>query len=355
MKERKTAIFKSTLFLEHDPGFDHVESPLRLSSLYEECALINKASFIEPQFSPASVDTLSLNHSKELIRAVSATEGKMFSVLDGDTFTSKRSYSAACLAAGALVCGVDLLTKGSINNGFALSRPPGHHAERGTSTGFCLFNNIAIAARYARLQYGYERILIIDWDVHHGNGTQNSFFDTDGVFYISIHQYPLYPGTGALAQVGKDRGEGYTINIPLPGGQGDEEYANIFNTLITPMALQYKPDLILVSAGFDGHCTDGISTMRLTHRGYSYMTKIVVELAELLCQGRILFTLEGGYSINGLKEGVFSVLSTLAGEPLNTSFSSSLDEEDEKRLRSERTPHPAIENVREVAKKYWKL
>ncbi len=352
----KTAIFRSNLFVEHDPGFDHQDSPDRLTTLYSALAsLPAKQSFIEPPFSKASRETILLNHSGSLFDNVAATAEKMYSVLDADTFTSKKSYEAACLAVGALTTGLDLLFQKKIDNGFALVRPPGHHAEKERSKGFCLFNNIAVASHHAIEKLGVQKVLIIDFDVHHGNGTQNSFYETDKVLFISIHQSPLYPGTGDLDEIGVGKGEGYTINIPLPGGQGDREYANIFNTLIVPLAYQYKPELILVSAGFDGYYGDGISSMRLTHQGYAYMTRVLVRLAEELCGGRILASLEGGYNLKGLREGVFAVMSELIGEKLDTPFPTFLDEETEQQLRAEQSLHPAIERVRDVAKNYWKM
>lgn len=353
---KKTALFRDNLFVEHDPGFDQIDSPERIKTLYSLFdALPQKHLFVEPAFAGASRETLLFNHSSLLLDRVAATKGKIYSVLDADTFTSPKSYAAACLAAGALVTGVDLLFQNKIDNGFALVRPPGHHAEKDRSTGFCLFNNIALAAHHAIEQLGVERILIVDWDVHHGNGTQNSFYDTDKVLYMSIHQSPLYPGTGGLHDTGVGKGEGYTINIPLPGGQGDVEYANIFNTLIVPVACQYQPQLILVSAGFDGYHGDGISSMRLTAQGFAYMARVLVRLAEEFSGGKVLVSLEGGYSLSGLREGVFAVLGELAGVQLDTPFPTFLDEETEQRLRSERSLHPAIERVRDVAKNYWKM
>jgi len=353
---RKTAIFRDNLFLSHDPGYGHIESSERIRDIFE---LLDKKEeingIVEPSFKPASTDMIHMNHSYALIETVAATSGKMYSVLDADTLTSKQSYDAACLAAGAVVRGVDLLLEGEIDNGFALVRPPGHHAEKNRSMGFCLFNNVAIAAHHAIQCCGVNKVLIVDWDVHHGNGTQNSFYDTEKVLYISIHQSPLYPGTGSLAETGVGPGEGYTLNIPLPGGQGDMEYADVFNTMIKPACLEYQPELIIVSAGFDTYIDDGISSMQLTHNGFAYMTRVMVELAEMVCGGRLLVSLEGGYHLSGMKDGVFAVLGELTGKYLNNDFSKKVDEEICSSLAGVKNSHYSIEQARGVAKKYWKM
>ncbi len=353
---KKTAIFRDNLFIEHDPGFGHLDSPDRIKTLYSALdSLAENFVIVEPSFHKASREILLLNHSSFYIDRVAETKGKIYSVLDSETYTSKKSYEAACLAVGALTTGVDLLFHKKINNAFALVRPPGHHAEKDTSKGFCIFNNIAIAAHHALKNHGINRVLIVDWDVHHGNGTQNSFYDTDKVLYISIHQSSLYPGTGNLHETGTGKGEGYTLNIPLPGGQGDMEYANIFNTLILPIADQYKPELILVSAGFDAHIEDGISEMRLTHKGFAYMARELIKKADEFCGGKILFVLEGGYAFNGLKEGVFAVVNELVDNKLETPFCTSFDKESEHELENERVLHPAIERVKDIANNYWKM
>lgn len=353
---RNTAIFIDEVFKEHDPGFDHIECPERvitLGAVLDE--LKHKNIFIEPSFSAASQETILLNHSLKYIQNVKATSGKIYSALDGDTITSPKSYAAATLAVGALIKGVDLLISGDIDNGFALVRPPGHHAEKDKSMGFCLFNNVALAAHHAIENLGLERILIIDWDVHHGNGTEKSFYESEKVLFVSIHESPLYPGSGNINDFGEGLGKGYTLNIPLPGGQGDIEYANIFNTLIERVVYQYKPQMILVSAGFDAYHGDAMSSMRLSRQGFGYMTRSLLRWADDLCEGRLLVTLEGGYDLTGLRNGVFTMLSELVGTTLDTSFSASIDEAMHCNLRRERTPHPAIERVRDAAKTYWNI
>lgn len=344
----KTAIFMNDLFLEHRPGPGHPEAPERLASLYgalKEPALQGKYLF--PSFPPADRTLLALNHTAAHIDRVAATAGKPFEVLDPDTTTSARSYEAACLAAGAGVEGVRLLLAGEIANGFALVRPPGHHAEASHTSGFCLFNNIAIAARYALAQ-GLSRVLIVDWDLHHGNGTQHAFEETDQVLYFSTHQYPYFPGTGSLLETGTGRGEGYTVNIPLHGGQGDGDYGRIFNELLTPVARQYRPELILVSAGFDTYGGDPLGTMRVTPEGFAYMTRVLGELAAGLCHGRLLLLLEGGYHLQGLKASILAVLTELRGEP-------GLPDAKARELAAAADALPALDQACQVQKKYWNL
>ncbi len=353
---RKTAVLRDNLFLSHDPGYNHPESPDRLRDIY---TLLDKDSlkglFIEPDFIPAPEKTLQLNHTSSLVKKVAKTSGKPFGSLDADTKTSPESYNAACLAAGSLLKGIDLIMEGEIDNCFALVRPPGHHAERDRSMGFCLFNNVAIAARHAIKQHGVERIMIIDWDLHHGNGTQFSFYDTDKVFYLSTHQYPFYPGTGGVHEVGNGRGEGYTLNIPLPGGQGDKEYASIFNTIVTPVVREYKPQLILISSGFDIYHADPLGAMKVTSKGFAYMTKVVVELAEEVCNGRLLVTMEGGYNLTGQRDGALAVLSELYGAPLDSGYPVNLDKKTAQDLAKEKVLIPSVEQVCTVAKKYWRM
>ena len=344
---RKTAIFKDNLFLEHDPGHDHVESPDRLRVIYE---MLEKPElrelFLFPSANPASHDTLELNHTSDLVARIASTAGSSFDMLDPDTRTSPKSYDAACLAVGSLVEGVRMLVDGEADNGFALVRPPGHHAEKNRAMGFCLFNNIAIGAHYAIEHLGLKRILIVDWDLHHGNGTQHSFYDTDKVLYFSTHQYPYYPGSGATGEIGAGAGEGFTVNVPLPGGMADSQYARIFNEILTPVARQYQPDLILVSAGFDIAMGDPLGTMNITTEGFAYMAHVMLGLADELCGGRLFFTLEGGYNLQGQLNGVLAVLAVLVGRDF-------LKKETLDLLTKSDTPLTVIDQVRDVLRNYW--
>jgi len=353
---RTTAVFRDPLFLSHNPGFDHVESPERLKGVYQLLEGDSlRGCFLLPEFSPASREIIGLNHSQSLIYRVSKTAGKIFDILDPDTKTSPDSFAAACLAVGALVKGVDLVLDGVIENGFALVRPPGHHAEKNQSMGFCLFNNVAIAAHYAIEVLGLDRVMIVDWDLHHGNGTQRSFYESNKVLYLSTHQYPYYPGSGSLLETGHGQGEGFTVNIPLPGYQGDVDYATIFNEIVLPVGREYKPQLILVSAGFDIGRDDPLGTMEVTAPGFAYLTRVLVRLAEEVCHGRLLVTLEGGYNIEGQRDGILAVLSELYGHGLDTGYVTNLTNDTAHYLSQKKSPHPAIQQAWDVAKKYWKM
>jgi acetoin utilization deacetylase AcuC-like enzyme len=224
------------------------------------------------------------------------------------------SHSAASLAAGGLVKGVDLVMKGQLDTIFALVRPPGHHATTSTAMGFCLFNNIAIAANEARRKYGVERILIADFDVHHGNGTQEAFYQDPGVLYFSVHQYPLYPGTGSVTEIGAGPGVGYTVNVPLPPWSGDREYIRAFEEVLVPLARRFRPQLILSSAGYDAHWADDMSFMQLSAGDFGRITSILRQLADDLCDGRLVLALEGGYHLQALASSVEATLSVLLGE-----------------------------------------
>ena len=354
---RKTAIFKHDLFLLHDPGPNHPERVERLRVIYD---FIDRPEvqekFVFPDFSPADHDCIECNHSGSLVQRVAETKDRQYDYLDQDTATSERSYEAALLAAGAVTKGVDLLVEGAIDNGFALVRPPGHHAERDRSMGFCLFNNVAVAAWHAMNVHSMERVMIIDWDLHHGNGTQFSFYNSKEVLYLSTHQYPYYPGTGGLQEVGIDQGEGYTVNVPLPGGFNDTDYAAIFNDIVIPVGKAYKPELVLVSAGFDIYHGDPLGSMSVGPAGFAYMTRSLVELAQEICGGRLLVTLEGGYNLKGQRDGALAVLSELLGSPLDddgTEFY--LDDSQYLQLKGAHQSHEAIGRSLAAAKTYWDL
>ncbi len=309
MQKVPAIVIKDEIFLEHDPGFGHPESPNRLRAIYDRIAQDDlKDCYVEKRPRMATKEELSWNHSTGYIERIERTKGIAHYQLDPDTATSERSWEAACFAVGGVFEALDAIFEGESSSAFALVRPPGHHAERDYAMGFCLFNNVALGAHYAIRKKGCKRVLIIDWDLHHGNGTQHSFYNRSDVLYFSTHQFPYYPGTGSLKEVGEGEGEGFTVNCPLSPGVGDEGYAAIFNHLLAPIIVEYDPDIIFVSAGFDTYKDDPLGGMNVTEIGFAYMAKMLVELSEQCCDGRLLFTLEGGYNLNGLKEGVARVL-----------------------------------------------
>ncbi len=311
----RVGVVKDDIFLKHDPGSYHPESPLRLESIYsgiEDKMIAEKLEFLTPR--EATFEELLWNHTKEYIEKIASTDGQARVMLDPDTSTSPMSYKAALKAVGAQFVALDAIFEDRLDAVFALVRPPGHHAEKDRAMGFCLFNNIALAAHYAIEKYNIKRILIVDWDLHHGNGTQHSFYDTSKVLYFSTHQYPYYPGTGSINEIGEKEGEGYTVNVPLNAGCGDVEYVAVFRKILTPVCLKYKPEIIMVSAGFDIYYQDPLGGMSVTPSGVAYLTKIVKDLANKCCNGKILLTLEGGYNLKGLLECVVAVIKELLGE-----------------------------------------
>ncbi len=353
---RKTAIYRDDLFLEHQPGFSHPESPERLRVVYD--ALDQKKiseHFIFPHFDSVSPNILELNHSPELIKRVAATQGRDHAYLDPDTSTSARSHEAACLAVGALVDGIARIDQGEIDNAFCLVRPPGHHAEKDQSMGFCLYNNVAVAARWAMRELGMRRIMIIDWDLHHGNGTQKSFYDTGKVLYLSSHQYPYYPHTGVLLERGEGAGEGYTVNIPLPGGEGDMEFARMYNELVVPLTRAYQPELILISCGFDIYDGDPLGAMRVSPAGFAWMTRAMVKVAEEVCNGRLLLTLEGGYNRTAMRDGSLAVLAELCGKKLDCGWPVNLSEEKAEQFATSKAACPTLDQALLISGNYWKL
>ncbi|WP_417915475.1 histone deacetylase [Candidatus Electronema sp. JM] len=350
---RRTAIYRDEFFLQHQPGYGHPESPDRLRVIYEALDKDGLGDrFVRPQFGPADADVLRLNHSAALVARVAATQGHETIALDADTHVSARSHEAACLAVGALVDGIRRIFAGEIDNAFCLVRPPGHHAEQENAMGFCLYNNVAVAARWAMRELGLKRIMIVDWDLHHGNGTQESFHDMKEVLYLSTHKYPYYPGTGAALENGMDKGEGYTVNVPLPGGQGDLEYARIFNELVVPVARAYQPELILISCGFDICKGDPLGDMQVTPDGIAWMTRKMVEAAAEVCGGRLLVTLEGGYYLNALRNGALAVLAELSGEPI-AGWPVNLSAEKAEQLAKTKAPCPALDYALLLAREFW--
>lgn len=265
---------------------------------------------------PATTEQLRRVHTTELIESIQQTSLLGGGLLDyGDTYATPESYRLARLAVGGCCMAVDRIMTGQAHNGIALVRPPGHHAERNRVGGFCLFNNIAAAARQAQAVHGVQRVLVLDYDVHHGNGTQDIFYEDDSVLFISMHLFApfFYPGIGGLNETGSGRGKGYTLNIPLPPYVGDEGYGLILDQIIRPKVEAFGPELVLVSAGFDAHWRDPLSTAGLTLTGYAHIGRALIELAGELCAGRILFVLEGGYQLEALNYGILNLIYALIG------------------------------------------
>ena len=263
-----------------------------------------------------------------------------------DTIASADSFRAARMACGGVFAAIDYVYNRSGQSAFALVRPPGHHAEVGRAMGFCLFNNAALGALYARHQYHCRRILIVDWDVHHGNGTQHIFEHDPGVLFFSIHQFPHFPGTGLFTETGFGAGEGFTFNVPLPRGYGDSEYSAFFELLLKPMALEYAPDLIIVSAGFDPHKSDPLGGMRLSEIGFAAMTRTLMMIAQTVCQGRLVFVLEGGYHLESLKDAFQAVLDELLNRR-RTDVAAVMSQADDRKLNY------ALLRSRQVHQHHW--
>ena len=302
------------IYLEHEER-GHPESPQRLRralQVLEETGMLARLTRIEA--SPISIERLQAVHDEAYIERVRRMAERGGGHLDMDTYLGPRSYEAALVAAGGLVNAVQAVLAGQIHSGFALVRPPGHHATASRGMGFCLFNNVAVAARYALDEGGLERILIVDWDVHHGNGTQDIFYRESDVLYFSTHQYPHYPGTGHWREIGEGDGAGFTVNVPLSPGVGDEGFERIFDELLYPLAERYRPQLILVSAGFDAHWKDPLASLQLSIAGYAHLARTLTSMADELCEGRLVFTLEGGYHLDVLGYGVLVCLRVLLGE-----------------------------------------
>ena len=306
---RKTGIVKDERYLRHDAGFGHPESPQRLGATYamlETPDMEGQFVEIEPRF--ATHEEIGMIHSPSYIDLVASTAGQAFVALDPDTAATPESYDVAKLAVGGLFNAIDGVVSGEVENSFALVRPPGHHAGVSNAAGFCLFNNVAIGAMHAILKCKMNRILIVDWDLHHGNGTQAQFYEDPRVLYFSTHQYPYYPGTGAIEEIGRGKGLGYNVNVPLRPGTDSGQYVKIFRKIIYPLSMKFKPDLVLISAGFDPYYKDPLGGMKVTPDGFTYMTRILMDIADHCCGGKLVATLEGGYHIDGLAESIKAVL-----------------------------------------------
>ena len=313
----KIAVLYDDEFLLHNTGLNHPENPSRITHtinfLKKEYEF--KSNLIWPSFGYAPIDIISLVHSEKYINLVkleSERLNKSIATLStGDTVISNKSYQVARKSVGAMIEGIDQIMQEKVSSAFAFTRPPGHHAFRDKGMGFCIFNNVAIAAKYLQNKYGIKRILIVDFDVHHGNGTQDIFYSDNSVFYFSIHQHPFYPGTGRQTERGIGNGYGFTLNIDLPKGAGDREFIEGLTSQLIPAMDKFKPEFILVSAGFDAHENDLLGQLKYSNDGYKKATDILLSLAKKYSMNRMMFVLEGGYEPTNIKDASESILNAM--------------------------------------------
>lgn len=313
MKKSSTGIVFDTIFLKHDQS-GHPENAKRLESIIsrlKEKRLIDKVTQLKSRI--AEIDEIAICHTKEYVEYANEFCEKGGGYLDPDTYSNKNSFMAAATAVGSSVDLTKAVIKGELKNGFALLRPPGHHALANRSMGFCLFGNIAIATKIVLSQPGINKVAIVDIDVHHGNGTQALIGDDPKILFISSHQYPFYPGTGSIREIGTGAAEGTIINIPLQAGVGDNGFKLVYEKVVIPSLEKFKPDIILVSAGYDAHWDDPLANLNLSLTGYNWISRELIKSAERICAGKIIFFLEGGYNLNVLKEGVANTIRALIG------------------------------------------
>ena len=316
---RQTGLVFDRVYLEHLPGItDHPERPERLLAIMDalkKAGLLRTLVPIEPR--RATELELELVHNPfyvALVRDQVATVGGLRYLSTGDTVVSPESMKVAEFAAGGVLNAVDAVMSGKVKNAFAAVRPPGHHATPDRGMGFCIFNNVAIAARYIQRFHGLQRVMIVDWDYHHGNGTQEAFYEDGSVFYFSTHHYGAYPRTGSVEETGGGKGAGKILNVPLPVGASDAQILQAFENSLVPAARIFRPDFILISAGFDPMRNDLIGQFDITPQGFAAITRVVVQLADDLCQGRLVSVLEGGYRLDGLAESVLAHVIALRGD-----------------------------------------
>jgi len=306
MQSPRTGLVYDDVFLRHDTGPGHPERPERLTAIVDRLrrnGLMERLTVLPVE--PAPLEWLTTVHSARYVERVRESCAQDLPWLDSvDTPISAESYEVALAAVGGVLAATDAVAEGRVRNAFCAVRPPGHHALAERSMGFCLFNNVAVAARYAQRRHNLRKVLIVDWDVHHGNGTQAAFYDDPTVLYFGVHQHPFYPRTGAESETGAGKGLGLTVNVPLPAGSGDAAFIDAFRERLRPAALAFRPDLVLISAGFDAHRDDPIGGMAMTPEGFADLTRITKEIAETCCEGRLVSVLEGGYDLEGLAESV---------------------------------------------------
>jgi acetoin utilization deacetylase AcuC-like enzyme len=322
----RVALYDHAAFREHEAGPGHPERPARLDAVrrgLRDAGLERRLRMLTPR--EATRDELRTVHTAGHIDRLAATSGRTYR-FDPDTQAGPRSYAAALLAAGSVVDAVDRVLAGEMDRAFCAVRPPGHHAEADRAMGFCLFNNVAVGAARA-LSAGLDRVAVVDFDVHHGNGTQAIFYDDPRVLYVSSHAYPFYPGTGGLDEVGEGSGEGFTVNLPLPGTMGDADYRRVYGEIVEPVVRAFDPELLLVSAGFDPHRDDPLAGMAVTERGFAAMSASCLAAVSGAARNRAVFVLEGGYDLDGIAESTAAVMRVLLGETVEVGgdFASRID------------------------------
>jgi acetoin utilization deacetylase AcuC-like enzyme len=310
----RVGLYDDPIFREHDAGSGHPERPQRLEAVREglkEAALESELELREPR--PATREELLAVHTADHVELVAGTKDRNHR-FDPDTAAGPRSYEAALRAAGAVAGAVEEVLDGNLDRAFCVVRPPGHHATSGRAMGFCLFNNVAVGAASA-LERGLERVAVVDPDVHHGNGTQQIFWEDPRVLYVSSHQFPFYPGTGAVDEVGEGPGRGFTVNLPMPGGLGDGGFSRAYREIVEPIGRAFDPQLVLVSAGFDAHEADPLGGMEVSAEGFAELMDVCVGLASGSAKGRVVAVLEGGYSLEGLASASAASVGRLLDRP----------------------------------------
>ena len=308
------AVVQDPRFLDHEVPSGHPERPERIGAVAAALSRIAQPPLLVPA-RQACDDEILHSHDAAHLEQLAAARGRHFR-FDADTSSGPRSVDTARLAAGSTIDLALGVAGGKFRRGFALVRPPGHHAERSAAMGFCLLNQIAMAVHALRAETGIERIAVVDFDVHHGNGTQHILETDRDALFVSTHQFPFYPGTGALSEQGREAGAGATVNLPLPAGSGDTEYQLVFDAVITPLIREFSPELILVSAGFDAHASDPLGGMEVSTDGFGWIVRTLCQLADECCSGRLVFTLEGGYDLTALSDCVASAIDILGRDPM---------------------------------------